>query len=116
MPGAIWLWTLSLLTVLATVLVLAGVDSPVRVVAVLSFMLAVPGIALARAIGIDDLAATLTIGIATSIAVNILIAGGLLYADLWEPNVVLLAQAAITASLIFLAAINPPTTAETAES
>jgi hypothetical protein len=103
-PDALWLWSLSLLTVLAVGLVLSGIESPVRVVAVLAFMLGAPGVALARAIGIEDPASTLAVGIAASIATNIVLAGSLLYAGIWEPSGVLLALAAVTILLIVIAA------------
>ncbi len=107
-PGAFWLWGIMLLTALALALVIDDRQSPLRVVVLLGFMLAAPGLALARALGIQGLAGTLVFAIATSIAANIILAGSLLYAGIWEPELVFFGLAALTLVLVALAALRGP--------
>jgi uncharacterized membrane protein len=99
-----WLWLVLVVTVLAVVLALADIASPVRVAVTLAFVLAAPGLALAQAIGIEELFPLITLSVAASISVAIVLGGTLLYAGIWVPEVTLLALGGITMFLVNVAA------------
>jgi uncharacterized membrane protein len=98
------LWLVLIVTILAVVLALADVASPLRVAVTLLFLLAVPGLALALAVGIEDAFPLITVSIATSLSLAIVLAGTLLYAGVWVPEATLLVLAATTTLLWLVAA------------
>lgn len=99
-----WLRLVLAVTVLAVVLALADISSPFRVAVTLVFLLAGPGLALAQAIGVDDIFPLITVSIAVSLSLAIVLAGSLLYAEIWVPEATLLILAGITMLLVVVAA------------
>jgi uncharacterized membrane protein len=81
---------------LAGLLALSGVQSPVRVLVVLWFVLVCPGIALVRLLRLEDPFAELTLAVAVSITLALVLSGVGLYAGLWSPTVTLCVLIAIT--------------------
>ena len=77
-------------------------DFAVERTLVLSFCLACPGLALARLLRLDDSLAVLTIGVALTLALDVLVAGTMVYSGVWNPEVtlVLLAAVAISAAAV----------------
>lgn len=86
---ALWPPVLLFSALLAGVLAFANLDSPLRAVIVLWFMLVCPGLALVRLIRLADPVAELAVGVAASVALATLVASALLYAGLWSPQAVL---------------------------
>jgi uncharacterized membrane protein len=83
---------------LAGALVLGGVQSPVRVLVVLWFVLVCPGIAVVRLLGLGDPVAELTLAVTVSIALAAVVSGVMLYTGLWSPHATLFVLIAFTAS------------------
>ena len=67
-------------------LVYADVDSPVRSLIVLAFLLVVPGLALVRPLGLREPVAELSLAVALSIAISVLVPTALLYGSAWSPG------------------------------
>jgi hypothetical protein len=92
-------WALASLAAAATVaaLVLADVHPAVRAPAVFAFVLLVPGLALVRAVAVGgDRLTELTLGVALSVAVSVLVPTSMLYLGWWSPNGALAVLVAIT--------------------
>lgn len=86
---ALWPPVLLFSALLAGVLAFANLDSPLRAVIVLWFMLVCPGLALIRLAHLADPVAELAVGIALSVALASVVAAALLYAGAWSPQAVL---------------------------
>jgi hypothetical protein len=86
-PRGRWLWPaiIGLSAVAVGLATLAGVQGPVRAGLALWFLLICPGLALVRLLRLDDTVFELTLGVALSLALDTLVAGGLLYAGAWSP-------------------------------
>jgi len=74
---------------IVTAMVLAGGQSLPRTLIVIAFLGACPGLALLRLAGELDRFALVTIGVALSIAVDMLLALALAYSGLWSPSAAL---------------------------
>lgn len=81
----IWPFVLVLSCVLVEWMVLAGVAGVLRVAAVTWFVLACPGIAVVRAVGVEDVAKLWCWGTAFSMALGIGLSLAMLYLGLWHP-------------------------------
>lgn len=73
-----------------------GRSSPVRVVLTMSFLLFVPGLALAEALEIRDLAQRVAIGTIASLGVEALVAVALVYAHAFSTELAIAILAALT--------------------
>lgn len=81
----------------ASVLVVALDANPVyRVPVVLGFLLIGPGLAIVRLLGIPAATAQLSLGIALSMALDVLVPAALLYSGAWSPSSALVILAALT--------------------
>jgi hypothetical protein len=90
-------WPIATLTWTGCTLLLASSETPtwLRAPVVLGFLLFGPGLALSRLLDLDDATATITLACAVSITLDLVVAGGLLYAGLWNATAALLIVAAI---------------------
>jgi hypothetical protein len=70
----------------AAALALGDLESPVRTVIVLAFLLVCPGAAWVRLLPLGDTLAVLTVSVAVSIALDTTVAGILLYSHVWSPT------------------------------
>jgi len=81
-----WLWPVGILV--SVVVVAAGlaldVDPPLRPLISVCFLTVCPGAAWVRLMGIDDGAVRLTIAIAASLSLELLIALGMVYTGWWS--------------------------------
>ena len=91
-------WTTILVAsaVLAGVVDVAELHSPLRVVVILWFVLVCPGMAFVRLLDLDDAAAELALAVALSIALAMAAGGAALYSGLWAPGATLAILIAIT--------------------
>lgn len=81
-----WPVIIALSSILASMLVVADISSPVRSAVVLWFLLSCPGMALVRLLRLQEWVFELTLGIALSIALDTLVAGAMLYGGVWSPR------------------------------
>ena len=93
---SIWPKLLLISAVAVAALAFGGVHSGIRLPVVLWFLLVCPGTALVRLLDLEDLLAELTIGVALSAALAIIVSGVMLYADAWSPNATLAVLLGIT--------------------
>jgi uncharacterized membrane protein len=97
------LWpTLIVASTLATgVLVFGGFDAPLRSIVVLAFLLVCPGLALVRLLRIREPVTEVTLGVALSVALAVVVPGTMLYAGAWSPQLglALLIAATLAASV-----------------
>jgi hypothetical protein len=70
----------------ATLLAIAESQTPARPALMLAFVLVSPGLALVRLLRLGDRVAELTLVLALSAALAVLVPSVLLYADLWSPR------------------------------
>ena len=70
-------------------LVFADVDSPLRSLVVLVFLLGAPGLALVRPLRLREPVAELSVAVALSIALAVLVPTALLYASAWSTDAAL---------------------------
>lgn len=80
-----WLAISTAWAALAILAVGLDVDELVRVPAVLGFVLLCPGLALVRALGLRSLGVQLSVAVALSMALVVLVPAALLYAGVWSP-------------------------------
>ena len=73
----------------------AGAPAPVRAPLVLAFLLLGPGMAYVPLLGLGDLLAELTLGLAASLALDLAVAATMLYAGAWSPRTSLLVLAVV---------------------
>ncbi len=80
-------WVVSILASTAAVglVSLVGGDSPVRHVVALWFLFTCPGMALVPLLEIDDPVFEWSLIVATSLAVDAIVAVAMVYADVWSP-------------------------------
>ncbi len=83
-----WLWPVIIVAsaLAAGGLVYAGIAGPLRVGIVLWFLLICPGMAFVRLLRVADLATELMLAIGLSLALDALVAIGMLYGQLWSPS------------------------------
>jgi uncharacterized membrane protein len=92
-----WGLTSMAATAVVSSLVVADVHPAVRAPAVLTFVLLFPGLALVRPLALaGDRLTELTLGVALSVAISVLVPTGLLYLGWWSPNGALAVLIAIT--------------------
>lgn len=103
MTGHGRLWpALLVVSALATgALVFSGFEDPFRPVVVLAFLFVCPGLALVRLLAIGEPVTELTLGVALSIALAVLVPGTLIYTGAWSPKLglALLIAATLAASV-----------------
>jgi hypothetical protein len=92
----VWAWTSALSAVAAVALVLAESGSALRPAVVFWFLLVGPGMALVPLLGLENAWTELTLGIATSLALDTLVAGVMVEARLWSPAGGVLGLGAVT--------------------
>lgn len=80
----------------ALITALAGVGGGLRTALVFAFIIACPGVAVARLLRIPDRVAEATIGIALSVALSGTVAGLMAYTRWWAPEAGLVVLAALT--------------------
>lgn len=79
--------TIAVVSVIAVgVVVLGDVESAVRPVLVVSFLLVVPGLTAVRLLRLGDRAAELSLGVALSVTLALLVAAGWIYTGAWSPK------------------------------
>ncbi len=66
-----------------------SVDSPLRPLFALWFLLLCPGLAFVHILDIRDLATVFSLSVALSIALDAIVAGLLIYANVWAPKLAL---------------------------
>jgi competence ComEA-like helix-hairpin-helix protein len=95
--GRTWPVVVAASAVLAVVVVLLGAWQPVRAGVVAWFALAIPGGALIPLLGLRDGVAEVTLAIALSLAIDVVVACTMLYSGVWSPpaGVVVLAIVAL---------------------
>jgi competence ComEA-like helix-hairpin-helix protein len=88
--------------VLAVVVVLLGAWEPARAGVVAWFALAIPGGALIPLLGLRDVVAEVTLAIALSLAIDVVVACTMLYSGVWSPpaGVVVLAIVALAGTAL----------------
>lgn len=89
--------------VLVTTLVLGAIiavggESVARTLLTCAFLLVCPGLGLAPLIRLDDPVGTWTVAITLSVALDIIVAGGLMYAGAWSTTATFLVLAVIAAT------------------
>ncbi|CAA9570966.1 MAG: hypothetical protein AVDCRST_MAG49-3609 [uncultured Thermomicrobiales bacterium] len=73
-------------SIVVGILTFADVESPVRSAVSLWFLIACPGMAVVRLIGVGETAVELTLAVALSLALDTLVAMVMLYAGMWSPE------------------------------
>ena len=91
-----------LATVAVAIVVFADLELWLRAPLGLFFLLLCPGMAIVRLLETGDPVAELTLAVALSIALGVIVAGGLLYAGAWSPNAALGILMAITVGGVLL--------------
>jgi hypothetical protein len=91
-----WTEILVASAVLAGAVEAAGLQSPLRVAAILWFVLVCPGMAFVRLLDLEDAAAEIALAVALSIALATAVGGAALYSGLWAPGATLAILIAIT--------------------
>ncbi len=80
----------------AGIFLIADVGTPVRPIVTLWFLLICPGMAFVRLLRLEDRLAEVTLAIAVSIALDTVVAAGMVYAKVWSPVLGLLVLAGLT--------------------
>jgi len=75
------------------------VDTKVRAPVTLTFLFVCPGFALVRLLALPDIVAQLSLAIALSLALDVLIPSILLYAGAWSPSAALYTLVGLTAAV-----------------
>ena len=92
-----FLWpTISVTACGTTAVLVAFDDGALRAAVALAFVLVMPGLSLVRLLAPDDVAATLGMSVALSLALAVILPTTLLYADAWSPPAALAGLIAIT--------------------
>ena len=104
MISRLWLWSVLASSIAVVSLVVLDVDSAIRPVVVVAFLIVAPGTAIVRLLKIPDRIAELTLGIALSAAVDGTVPGVLMYAGFWSSDLALLIVIGITLAATFLEA------------
>jgi hypothetical protein len=98
------------LGVAALLVVVGDAESPIRVAAVLAFLLVSPGFAIAALVRIEERAAELMLVLAVSVALDILVPATLMYVGWWSPRGALLVLFVIVVAATLADALRfPPT-------
>ena len=85
-----WAIVVAAFAVAAATAAAAGAPASLRAPVVLAFLLLGPGMAYVPLLGLGDLLAELTLGLATSLALDLAVAAAMLYAGAWSPRTSLL--------------------------
>ncbi|MGN9912912.1 hypothetical protein ACTMTJ_35785 [Phytohabitans sp. LJ34] len=83
-----------------TVLLLAALDAPARAVPVILYVLAVPGIAVVRLIGVADRLMETMLGVGLSLALGMLVTQIMVYTGVWSPMAALAILVAIATACL----------------
>jgi hypothetical protein len=110
-----WPATIALGSLVAGVLVLGDVHTPLRAIVVITFLLVAPGTAWSRLLPLGDELAALTVGVALSIALDAAVAITFLYAGAWSPKAIFLVLLGFTLVGAALQAAGPVRRAPVAE-
>jgi hypothetical protein len=88
-------------TLATGILVFGGFGAPLRPLVVLAFLLVCPGLALVRLLRIGEAVTELTLGVALSVALAVVVPVAMLYAGDWSPkqSLALLIAATLAASV-----------------
>jgi uncharacterized membrane protein len=83
-----WLWPIIIATsaVVIGVLVFGDVDSPIRPIIALWFLVFCPGIALVRLLRLQEVWAEVTLAAAVSLSLDVGVASMLVYSGYWSPK------------------------------
>lgn len=92
------------------VLALADVQTPARLILTPVFLLLAPGVAIAGLLRDRDPLSALTVGLAASLAVNVLLAEAMLLFDAWSPRAGVATVAVVSAFLVILRQLHRPRT------
>ncbi|WP_066363422.1 hypothetical protein [Herbidospora mongoliensis] len=92
------------------VLALADVQTPARLILTPMFLLVAPGAAIAGLLRDRDPLSALTVGLAASLAVNVLLAEAMLLLDAWSPRAGVATVAVVSAFLVILRQLHRPRT------
>jgi hypothetical protein len=111
----VWLVWSSLLGTAAVVAVALDLSSVVRAPIVLAFVLVCPGLALIRLVGVRTATAQLSLGIALSLALDVLVPASLLYAGVWSPSAALGILVGVTFVAAMIEVVLPALDAESAQ-
>jgi hypothetical protein len=90
-----WAIVVAAFAVAAAAAAAAGAPAPLRAPLVLAFLLLGPGMAFVPLLGLGDVLAELTLGVATSLALDLAVAAAMLYAGAWSPRTSLLVLAGV---------------------
>ncbi|MBA2631068.1 MAG: hypothetical protein H0U84_08630 [Thermoleophilaceae bacterium] len=91
-----WPWLIVLSAFAVGAVSAAGDSSPIRTVLAVWFLLLCPGLALVGLMRLNDVWGELTLGVAISVALDTVVAAGLLYAGLWSPPAAFAILAAVS--------------------
>ncbi|MDP9472229.1 MAG: hypothetical protein M3Q71_16445 [Chloroflexota bacterium] len=88
MRQSAWLWpaVITSSSIVVGILTFADIESPLRAVISLWFLIACPGMAIVRLVGVDEMAMELTLAVALSLALDALVAMTMLYVGWWSPK------------------------------
>jgi hypothetical protein len=92
----VWAWTAALSAVAALTLVLADSDSALRPAVLFWFLLVCPGISLVAMLDLESAWTELTLAIATSLALDTLVAVVMVETRLWSPTAGVLGLGVLT--------------------
>ncbi|SDH39264.1 hypothetical protein SAMN05421505_11526 [Sinosporangium album] len=79
-------WTLALACILGALIALFNIETPLRVILTPLFMVAVPAVGVAGLLRDRDPVASLAVGVAASLVLNVLLAEAMLLFDAWSPR------------------------------
>lgn len=98
MRRSLWVWVaVSLISSAGVaVVVFADVGSRLRPFVVLWFVVVCPGMAIVRLLPVGERLAELTLAVAVSLALGIIVPGTMLYAGFWSPEIALAILISIT--------------------
>lgn len=88
--------------VAAVAVVLTGFDHPLRAVIVLWFLCVVPGLAVLHPLQLPDPVTGLALVVPLSLAIDALVAGALVYAGIWSPQLATMIVAGISIAALGL--------------
>jgi hypothetical protein len=91
-----WFTFSSIWGAVALIAVMANVDPTYRAPLVLAYVLVFPGFAFVRLLGIPSIAARVSLAVAISLALDVLIPAALVYGGIWSPRAALLILVAVT--------------------
>lgn len=98
MTRSLWLWpTIIVISAVGVGLVtFRDVESPVRGVIALWFLLICPGMAFTRLLRVSEVFTELALAVALSLAIDAIVAGTMIYAGAWSPEWILVGLISIS--------------------